>query len=335
MNETIKKEKSGLGESLFNFFIGNKALVILAVLAIGLAVATPSFATSKNLINVLRQCSYTTCMGVGFTLVIASGNMDLSVGYMLGFLGCVSAMIAKTGLPAVLVILITLALGALFGAFNGVLGTVCKIPLFIATLGMQQVFKGLSQLITHNQNVTALPQWYLNIGQGSLGPVPIPICIMIVVTVLGILLVRYSQFGRYVLAIGGNRLAATACGINGSSIIRKTYIIMGICAAIGALILTGRASCAQVSAGQGMEMDAIAACVIGGTSLAGGRAKVIGTVFGCLIVGVITNGLNIIGADTAWQVVGKGIMILLAVLLDTQATSIINKRLTRRQRLQL
>lgn len=335
MNETIKKDKSGFGEKAFNFLLDNKALVILAILAIGLAIATPNFATSKNLINVLRQVSYTVCMGVGFTLILASGNIDLSVGYMLGFLGIVSALLGKTGLAGWIVIPVTLLLGGCFGAINGFLGTVLKIPLFIATLGMQQIFKGMSQLISHNQNVTALPNWYITIGQGSLGPIPIPVCIMIVAGIIGILVVKYTQFGRYVLAVGGNRMAATACGINANGITRRAYIIMGICAAVGALILTGRASSAQVSAGQGMEMDAIAACVIGGTSLMGGRAKVIGTIFGCLIVGVITNGLNILGAATAWQVIGKGIMILLAVLLDTQATSIINKRLTRRQKLQL
>ena len=322
---------TGTGEKLFNFIIENKALVILVILAIGLTIASPVFATPMNLINILRQCSYTIVMGTGFTLILASGNMDLSVGYMLGFLGVTSAMIAKSGLPAIAVILIVVGMGACFGLFNGFLGTVLRIPLFIATLGMQQVFKGLSQLVTHNKNVTGVPKWYLAIGQESVGPIPIAIIIMACVAVIGIIIVKYTKFGRHVLAIGGNNAAAKACGINANSVIRRTYMIMGVCAAIAALILTARASTAQVAAGQGMEMDAIAACVIGGTSLKGGRAKVIGTVFGCLTVGVITNGLNIAGADTAWQVIGKGIMILAAVFVDMQATQIINKRQIRRQ----
>ncbi len=327
--EVKKRRNSG---KVIDFMLNNKALVILVILVAAMCIASPdSFATSRNLMNILRQCSYSICMGVGFTLVIASGHMDLSVGYMLGFLGVVSGTMAVNGVPAYIVIPVTLLAGAICGSINGAVITYLKVPFFIATLGMQQMFRGVSQLITHNKNITGLPSWYTAIGQKSLVGIPVCVIIMLVLAVIGILVVRYTRYGRYVLATGGNRSAATACGINTAAIIRTTYIIMGLCAAIGALILTGRASAAQVSAGQGMEMDAIAAVVIGGTSMSGGRAKVVGTVFGCLIVGVITNGLSILGADTAWQIVGKGLMIVLAVLLDSQTTALISKRLTKKQ----
>ncbi len=332
--DTIRKSDSNLsfGDKLIDFLLNNKALVILILLVVILSIAAENFFTVTNLVNILRQCSYSVCMGVGFTLIIASGHMDLSVGYMLGFIGMVSALLAVNGFPAVVVIAMTLSLGFLCGAINGALITNLKIPFFIATLAMQSVFRGSSQLLTGNKNIAGLPTWYRAIGFASVCGIPVCVLITAVVAVVGILVIRYTKYGRYVLATGGNKNATIACGINTAGIIRTTYIIMGLCAAIGALILTGRASCAQVSAGMGMEMDAIAAVVIGGTSLTGGRAKVIGTIFGCLIVGVITNGLSIIGADTAWQLVGKGLMILVAVLLDSWASVVIENRIASRQK---
>ncbi|GHU69464.1 ribose ABC transporter permease [Spirochaetia bacterium] len=312
-NGAIKRNRSDI---FLEFFLNNKALIILLVLCIGCAIASPNFLSGINLRNVLRQICTSAMIGVGFTCVIASGNLDLSVGYMLGMLGVMMGLLSKTSLPFPAVILIGLLIGAACGFFNGIIGVRFRLPLFIVTLATGQVFKGICYLISNTSPITGLPPAFKFIGQGYIGPVPIPVYIVAAATVIIYVILNRTAFGRYAIATGGNRDAARTSGINTNSVTVWIYVLMGLCTAVAAIIMTGRAASAQPAAGQGMEMDAIAAVVIGGTPLIGGKGKVMGTVFGCLIVGVINNALNLSRVDSNWQLIAKGALILIAVLLD-------------------
>jgi ribose/xylose/arabinose/galactoside ABC-type transport system permease subunit len=312
---------------LLDFLLNNKALIILLVLCVGCTFATSSFLNPINIRNVIRQICASTIIGVGFTCVIASGNLDLSVGYMLGMLGVIMGLLSKTAAPFPLVILAGLGAGALCGFLNGIIGIRFKLPLFIVTLATGQIFRGVCYLISNTSPVTGLPPAFKTLGQGYLGPIPIPVYIVIGATVIIYVILNRTAFGRYAVAAGGNRSAARISGINTDFITVAIYVLMGLCTTIAALIMTGRAASAQPAAGQGMEMDAIAAVVIGGTPLQGGKGKVMGTVFGCLIVGVINNALNLSRVDSNWQLIAKGSLILIAVLLDVITQSYFEQKL--------
>jgi ribose/xylose/arabinose/galactoside ABC-type transport system permease subunit len=312
---------------LLEFLLNNKALIILLVLCIGCTFASPSFLNPINIRNVIRQICTSTIIGVGFTCVIASGNLDLSVGYMLGMLGVMMGLMSKTGMPFPLVILAGLGIGALCGFLNGIVGIRFRLPLFIVTLATGQVFRGVCYLISNTSPVTGLPPAFRIIGQEYIGPIPIPVYIVIVATVIIYVILNRTAFGRHAVATGGNRVAARISGINTDFVTVAIYVLMGLCTTIAALIMTGRAASAQPAAGQGMEMDAIAAVVIGGTPLHGGKGKVMGTVFGCLIVGVINNALNLSRVDSNWQLIAKGSLILIAVLLDVVTQTYFEQKL--------
>ncbi|MDR2618220.1 MAG: ABC transporter permease, partial [Treponema sp.] len=246
---------------LLEFLLNNKALIILLVLCAGCALASPNFLNPINIRNVIRQICTSTIIGVGFTCVIASGNLDLSVGYMLGMLGVMMGLMSKTAAPLPLVVLAGLGAGALCGFLNGIIGIRFRLPLFIVTLATGQVFRGICYLISNTSPVTGLPQAFKTLGQGYLGPIPIPVYIVIAATVIIYVILNRTAFGRYAVATGGNRTAARMSGINTDAVTIAIYILMGLCTTIAALIMTGRAASAQPAAGQGMEMDAIAAVV--------------------------------------------------------------------------
>jgi ribose/xylose/arabinose/galactoside ABC-type transport system permease subunit len=312
---------------LLDLFLNNKALIILLLLCVGCSLATPSFLSAVNLRNVIRQISTSAMIGIGFTCVIASGNLDLSVGYMLGMLGVMMGLMSKTWMPFPLVIAAGFLAGGLCGFFNGIIGIRFKLPLFIVTLATGQMYKGICYLASNTSPVSGLPAAFKTAGQGYVGPVPIPVCIVTAATILIYLIINRTAFGRYAIATGGNREAARTSGINTDFITVAIYVLMGFCTAGAAVIMTGRAASAQPAAGQGMEMDAIAAVVIGGTPLSGGKGKVMGTVFGCLIVGVINNFLNLSRVDSNWQQIAKGLLILVAVLLDVVTENYFQQKL--------
>jgi ribose transport system permease protein len=312
---------------LLEFLLNNKALIILLLLCIGCVFVSPNFLNPVNIRNVIRQICTSAIIGVGFTCVIASGNLDLSVGYMLGMLGVIMGLLSKAMIPFPLVILAGLGIGALCGFINGIVGIRFRLPLFIVTLATGQIFRGLCYLISNTSPVTGLSPAFKTLGQGYFGPIPIPVYIVILATVIIYVILNRTAFGRYAVATGGNRVAARISGINTDFVTVAIYVLMGLCTTIAALIMTGRAASAQPAAGQGMEMDAIAAVVIGGTPLHGGKGKVMGTVFGCLIVGVINNALNLSRVDSNWQLIAKGSLILIAVLLDVITQTYFDKKL--------
>lgn len=311
--------------------MGNKAFMICLLLCIIMAFSSPIFMKVSNLLNILRQVCVSTLLSIGFTFVLASGQIDLSVGSMLGMCGMVLAKLikeVKAPLPAAL--LITLILAMCSGALNALLITVFRVVPFIVTLATQSIFKGTTYLISDLVPVAGLPNNLLVLGQGYLFGIPVPVYIMLAVVMIAWLVINRTKFGRYVLAMGGNAEAARVSGINIDKMRFGVYMTGGFCTGIASIIMTARTASAQVAAGQGMEMDAIAAVVIGGTSMSGGNANVLGTLFGCLVVGIVNNGMNLLGVNANWQIIAKGLLILIAVVIDTLSIraqhAMLNKR---------
>ena len=328
MGKTMKHNKNR--EIIHNILMGNKALLILLVMAIALSIMSPYFLTKVNLLNVLRQVCVSTLLSVGFTVVLASGHMDLSVGSLLGLAGMILAkLVVEVKMPIVPSIVITLAFSVFCATINAAIITWFQVPPFIVTMAMQYVFKGTNYLISKLVPVSGLPASLTVIGQGYWLGVPIPVYIMLSIVIIVWIILDNTLFGRYVIAVGSNPEAARTCGINVDLMRYYVYMCGGLCTGIAAIVATGRAASAQVGAGQGMEMDAIAAVVIGGTSMKGGNANVPGTLFGCLIVGVVNNGLNLLNIDSNWQVVAKGVLILIAVIIDVVSTKSYAARLNR------
>lgn len=266
-------------------------------------------------------------MAAAFTCVLACGYIDLSVGSLLGMLGIIMAKLSTSAnLPFATVVVIAIGLGALCGAVNGLIITGLRVNFFIATLATQLVFRGINYVICNNSSISGLPPEYASVGQQYWGPLPAPVYIMILFTVIIAVILYRTTFGRHIVATGGNIEAARVSGVNVNAVIIGVYVIMGIAAAIGALIITGRAMSGQPSAGEGMEMDAIAAAVIGGTALSGGKGNVVGSIIGCILIGMIGNVLNIMGVNSNYQLIVKGLIILSAVVLDVQTAQFLSKR---------
>ncbi len=322
-----REEKSAV---IQNLLMGNKALLIVIALGVILSIASPAFLTSSNLLNVVRQVCVSTLLSIGFTIVLSSGNMDLSIGTLMGLCGMILAKLVKeAGVPLPAAILIVFGVAVFGGLLNAAILSLFSVPAFIVTLATQSIFKGVNYLISDLVPVSGLPSELLFLGQGYLFGIPVPIYIMLLVVLAAWVMMNRTKFGRYILAVGGNAEAARASGINTKRINFGVYICCGLCAGVASIIMTGRVGSAQVGAGVGMEMDAIAAVVIGGTSMSGGKANVWGTLFGCLLVGIVNNGMNLLGINPNWQVIAKGFLILFAVIIDVVSARAQAKRLNR------
>lgn len=298
-----------------------QALWILLVVAIVLSFASPAFATSSNLLNVALATSVTALLAVGQTFVIILAEIDLSVGSVLSFSAAVTALVLQHH-STVVGILTGLAVGAAVGVVNGVLVTKTRMPSFIVTLAMLSIMAGLSLQVTQGNPITVTDYNFQSIGQARMVGVPVPVWIMVAVfVVFGVILAR-TKFGRYIYATGDNPEAARLSGIPTDRVKILAFAISGMLAALAGFIITARLSTAEPTAGSGMELEAIAAVIIGGTSLLGGRGDMVGTVVGALLLGVIDNGMNLLNVSPFLQNVVKGIVILLAVLLDRNSTVI-------------
>jgi ribose transport system permease protein len=318
---SMSKERNSTSMSMgfLNVLFNNKALMILLILVVLISLVSNIFFTPKNLMNVLRQVCVSAILGIGFTIVLASGNIDLSIGSTLGMCGVVMAMLSKIeGIPFAVVIAVGILLGMAIGALNATIITLFKLPAFIITLAMQSVIKGAMYILARNAPVVGISDSFVWFGQGYVGPIPVPVIVMAIVLFTVWLILNKTVFGRHAIAMGGNLEAARNAGVNIPLIRYGVYIVVGACAAIAGLVMTGRTASGQLSAGSGMEMDAIAAVVIGGTSMAGGAGNVFGSVIGCIIVGVINNSLNLLNVNPNWQIIAKGLLIVIAVLLDSQ-----------------
>ncbi|MDR1902596.1 MAG: ABC transporter permease [Treponema sp.] len=310
------------------FIVKYRVFFILAILCTGISIIQPVFFRPQNLINVLRQISSSAVLAIGFTIVLSTGNIDLSVGTLLGMTGIIMAKLSKIEGMSMFTVL---AVGAIIciacGMLNAIVINVFNLPSFIVTLASMSIFKGICYIISNTTPVNNIAPYLIDVGRGHILPIPsigfpgIPILIIIMscVTVAMYLIINKTIFGRHAIAMGGNLEAAKVSGVNTNLVRTGVFVTMSLCAFIASVMITGRASSAQPVAGQGMEMDAIAAAVIGGTPMIGGDAKTVGTLFGCMIVGVINNGLNLLHVDSNFQLVVKGLLIMFAIILDAQS----------------
>jgi len=293
------------------------AWMLLAVCVV-LAVASPVFATSGNLLNVALATSVTALLAAGQTFVIILAEIDLSVGAVLGFSAAITALTLRHQ-STVTAIVVGLLVGAGAGLVNGLLVTKARMPSFIATLATMSVLGGLTLQLSQGNPIAVTDYDFQNIGQARLAGIPAPVWIMVLVFVgFGVLLAR-TRFGRYVYATGDNAEAARLSGIAVDRVKILAFVISGVLAALAGFIVSARLSTAEPTAGTGLELEAIAAVIIGGTSLAGGRGDLVGTIVGALILGVIDNGMNLLDVSPFLQSVVKGLVILFAVLLDRNA----------------
>jgi ribose transport system permease protein len=292
--------------------------IILAFLLIcvGLSILSPVFFTLNNIINVIRQTSIYGIMAVGMTFVILTGGIDLSVGSVLAVSGAICAGMLKAGNPIILVLLATLGVGVGCGLVTGLFVTKARITPFVVTLGMMSIARGLALIYTRGYPISGFSPTFRLIGGGYILGIPIPIIIFLVVVIIAYIVLMQTKLGRYTYAIGGNEETVRLSGINSDFFKTLVYVISGSTAALSALILTSRLNSAEPVAGTGYELDVIAAVVIGGASLSGGRGSVWGTFIGALLIGVINNGMNLLGISPYFQQVVKGLIIIGAVWLD-------------------
>lgn len=285
------------------------------ILCLALSLLSDRFLTWTNVLNILRQSSINGIVAVGMTMVILTRGIDLSVGAVLALSSVVTADLLQMGLPVPLAILTGLALGATLGSASGLLVSRLRIPPFIATLGLMTVSRGLALTYTQGMPITALPASFNFLGAGSLGPIPMPIVLAAVIFLAGHFLLTRTNLGQYIYALGDNPVAARLSGISTRTVTFFVYALTGLLAALAGMILAGRLDSAQPTAGYGYEFDAIAAVVVGGTSLAGGEGNLFGTLVGALLIGVLNNGLNLLNVPSLWEQVVKGVVIALALLL--------------------
>ncbi|ASV69370.1 ribose ABC transporter permease [Cytobacillus sp. FSL W7-1323] len=290
----------------------------LLLIIIILSVMSPSFTTADNILNVLRQVSINALIAFGMTFVILTGGIDLSVGSILALSSALTAGMLASGMDPVIAVLLGLLAGALMGLVNGVIIAKGKVAPFIATLATMTIFRGLTLVYTEGRPITGLSDAFSfqMIGKGYFLGVPFPVVTMLLAYLFLYFLLKKTTFGRGVYAIGGNEEAAKLSGLKVDRLKMGVYAISGLFAAVAGITLTSRLDSAQPTAGTSYELDAIAAVVLGGTSLSGGRGWIFGTLIGALIIGVLNNGLNLLNVSSFYQQVVKGGVILLAVLID-------------------
>jgi ribose transport system permease protein len=291
-------------------------LIGLIFLCVILWILSPHFMTVSNLLNIAQQTSINAIIAVGMTFVIITAGIDLSVGSIMAFAGVVLASALNSGMPLAVALLLGLAVGLLCGIVNGLLITYGKLPPFISTLGMMSVARGAALLYTDGRPISGFEANFRFLAGGEVLSIPMPVIIMGVVYILAHLALTRTKLGRYTYAMGGNEEATVLSGVNVKWYKTAVYGLCGLLSGLAAIILTARLNSAQPIAGIMYELDAIAATVIGGTSLLGGEGRIIGTLIGALIMGVLRNGLNLLGVSSFVQQTVIGAVIIIAVLID-------------------
>jgi ribose/xylose/arabinose/galactoside ABC-type transport system permease subunit len=306
------------------------ALIILVIICIIFWRLEPAFASQRNIFNVLRQVSIFGVLAVGMTFVILTGGIDLSVGSLLAFAGLVAASVEKGGrglltvgaageaqgygVPAA--ILAAIAVGVFGGLLQGLGVSKLKVPPFVVTLGGMSAFRGAALLWSSGQPISAFRDEYKVLGQGFVGPVPIPVVIFGLCALIGAIVLRYTRYGRHIYAVGGNPEAARLSGLNTDRLLTSVYVISGFCCGLAGFLLSSRLNSAEQVAGLGYELTVIAGVVIGGTSLFGGEGTIFGTVIGILLIGVLSNGLTLLNVNPYFQQIVVGLIIVFAVFFD-------------------
>jgi ribose/xylose/arabinose/galactoside ABC-type transport system permease subunit len=290
------------------------AFIILCVI---LSILSSNFLKISNIVNILRQISISSVLAIGVTFVVITGGIDLSLGSVVAITGVIAATLAHPNTyPVFVPVIVGIVIGAIIGLFIGLLVTYGKVPAFIVTLGIMTAARGGALIIAKGRPISNLSNDFAFIGGGKLFGIPFSIIIMILIFFIVLFILSKTKFGRYVYAIGGNEEAARASGIKVNKIKIMVYVICSGLAGLAGVIQTSRIAVGQPSIGAGYEMDAIAAVVIGGVSLSGGKGTVIGTILGALIIGILNNGLDLLNVSSYWQSIVKGLIIIGAVLLD-------------------
>ncbi len=291
-------------------------ILFLAIISI----MNPRFLTLSNFLNVFRQISLNSIIAAGMTFVILTGGIDLSVGSTLAISGAIAASMIANGVNVGIAFFAALAVGALIGTFNGFVISKGRVPAFIATLATMTLVRGYTLVYTQGKPISTgyekSAEAFAKIGEGYIFGIPVPIYITAIIFALSFYILKYTRLGRYIYALGGNEEATFLSGINTNKVKIYVYTISGIFSALAGIIITSRLSSAQPQAGSGYELDAIAAVVLGGTSPSGGVGGVIGTIIGALIIGILNNALNLMDVSSYYQLLAKGVVILVAVLLD-------------------
>ena len=323
MEEKTKKTTAtaGVGNAVKIYFKENLGIIVaFLVLCVFLSVfpkTSGSFFTRQNIFNVLRQISTNLFLACGMTMVIILGGIDLSVGSIIALSGCISAgCVARYNLPLPIALLMGLLVGHLVGMFNGAVISKTTIPAFIVTLATMNIAKGLAYVYTGGSPVRVVTKEWQFLGAGYVGIFPTPVVILVIVLIITAIIMNKTKMGRHMYAVGGNQQAAEFSGIKVEKVKFFVHAFSGLMAGLAGIVLASRMYSGQPTAGDGAEMDAIAAVVVGGTSMAGGSGKIGGTIIGGLIIGVLNNGLNLLNVNSFWQYVVKGVVILLAVFLD-------------------
>lgn len=302
-------------------------LGILILVALVFFFFNNRFLRIANIMFILRQISFVIMTGCAVTLLMISGNLDLSVGSTVALTGVVHAFLCQSGIATGLSFFIAVAVGTLIGVINALTVVKLKITPFIATLGTMYIGRGLSYLFTNGLVIRdGLPENFTTLGRDYLGPLPIPVIILLIVVVVFVILEKKSVLGKYSIAIGGNKTAATLSGINASSHVMVLYVITGAMAGLSGVMMASRLGVGDPNVGIGFEFDVIIAVILGGTSLAGGEGSIFGMIIGGLIIGVLGNGLKILNVFTFFQAVLKGGVLVLAVILDQKLRSGIRSR---------
>lgn len=314
----VQKKDSLFSKATFSSIFQKYGITLIFVaLVITLSILSPNFLNPMNILNVIRQISIIAIVGFGVTMVIITTGIDLSSGSVIALVSVVAASFAHPGeYPLVIPLFAGLLVGGIAGLINGTLVAKGKIPAFIATLGMMTAARGIALIYSGGRPVTNLSKPFSFIGRGYILGIPFPIYVLLVVAVISHILLKHTKFGKYVYAIGGNEQAARISGINVDKYKILIYSYAGLMSAVAGILLTARLSAGQPTSGVGYELDAIAASVIGGTSLSGGIGTIPGTVIGALIMGTLNNGLDLLHVSAYWQQVIKGLIIVGAVLMD-------------------
>lgn len=302
------------------WLIEQKSLIALLFLVVVVSFLNPNFFTVDNLLNILRQTSVNAIIAVGMTLVILTAGIDLSVGSVLALCGAFAATLVAMEVPVLIAVPTALLAGAALGAISGIIIAKGKVQAFIATLVTMTLLRGVTMVYTDGRPIstgfTDTADTFAWFGTGYALGIPVPVWLMVVVFAGAWYLLNHTRFGRYVYAVGGNESATRLSGINVDRVKIGVYTICGLLAALAGIIVTSRLSSAQPTAGMGYELDAIAAVVLGGTSLMGGKGRIMGTLIGALIIGFLNNALNLLDVSSYYQMIAKAVVILLAVLVD-------------------
>ena len=294
-------------------------LLVLGLLCAVLTIASPVFLTTTNVLNILRVASLLVILAIGQTVVILTAGIDLSIGSVLTFSSAIAALALKAGIPLPLAVAAGLVVGAALGFLNGLMVAIVKLPPFIATYGMMWVAAGFAVVLLKGHVVYGFDEDFRFLGVGNVMGVPMPIVLMVAMWVPSYLLLRHTTFGRSLYAVGANQEAARLSGIKKDQILMLAYTLSGLLAAAAGLVFVARLNASEAGMGANLLLPAIAAVVIGGTSLFGGEGGIVGTLIGALIMTIVQNGMNLLGIESVWQGVVLGALIIVAVLVDQWA----------------